>query len=150
MRSKSSEGDLEARLKAEFEHELTIKLDKAKRNYDYEIEQIQSDNDNKIKRATNELNIQLSDLQITIDQLKQANKKLQSDYDLQLDDKSNAEGGLRDKIGDLNTRISELIRENERIKAELNAKMLEQIQSVDEKYKEILSNTEKKYEDKIE
>jgi len=150
LRSKSSEGDLEARLKAEFEHELTIKLDKAKRNYDYEIEQIQSDNDNKIKRATNELNIQLSDLQITIDQLKQANKKLQSDYDLQLDDKSNAEGGLRDKIGDLNTRISELIRENERIKAELNAKMLEQIQSVDEKYKEILSNTEKKYEDKIE
>jgi len=150
LRSKSSEGDLEARLKAEFEHELTIKLDKAKRNYDYEIEQIQSDNENKIKRATNELNIQLSDLQITIDQLKQANKKLQSDYDLQLDDKSNAEGGLRDKIGDLNTRISELIRENERIKAELNAKMLEQIQSVDEKYKEILSNTEKKYEDKIE
>lgn len=150
MRSKSSEGDLEARLKAEFEHELTIKLDKAKRNYDYEIEQIQSDNENKIKRATNELNIQLSDLQITIDQLKQANKKLQSDYDLQLDDKSNAEGGLKDKIGDLNTRISELIRENERIKAELNAKMLEQIQSVDEKYKEILSNTEKKYEDKIE
>lgn len=150
MRSKSSEGDLEARLKAEFEHELTIKLDKAKRNYDYEIEQIQSDNENKIKRATNELNIQLSDLQITIDQLKQANKKLQSDYELQLDDKSNAEGGLKDKIGDLNTRISELIRENERIKAELNAKMLEQIQSVDEKYKEILSNTEKKYEDKIE
>lgn len=150
MRSKSSEGDLEARLKAEFEHELTIKLDKAKRNYDYEIEQLQSDNENKIKRATNELNIQLSDLQITIDQLKQANKKLQSDYELQLDDKSNAEGGLKDKIGDLNTRISELIRENERIKAELNAKMLEQIQSVDEKYKEILSNTEKKYEDKIE
>jgi hypothetical protein len=150
LRSKSSEGDLEARLKAEFEHELTIKLDKAKRNYDYEIEQIQSDNENKIKRATNELNIQLSDLQITIDQLKQANKKLQSDYELQLDDKSNAEGGLKDKIGDLNTRISELIRENERIKAELNAKMLEQIQSVDEKYKEILSNTEKKYEDKIE
>jgi len=150
LRSKSSEGDLEARLKAEFEHELTIKLDKAKRNYDYEIEQLQSDNENKIKRATNELNIQLSDLQITIDQLKQANKKLQSDYELQLDDKSNAEGGLKDKIGDLNTRISELIRENERIKAELNAKMLEQIQSVDEKYKEILSNTEKKYEDKIE
>jgi seryl-tRNA synthetase len=150
LRSKSSEGDLEARLKAEFEHELTIKLDKAKRNYDYEIEQIQSDNENKIKRATNELNIQLSDLQITIDQLKQANKKLQSDFELQLDDKSNAEGGLKDKIGDLNTRISELIRENERIKAELNAKMLEQIQSVDEKYKEILSNTEKKYEDKIE
>jgi len=43
------------------------------------MDQLNSDHENKVKRVSNELQIQMSDLQITIDQLKQANKKLASD-----------------------------------------------------------------------
>lgn len=73
----------------------------------------------------------MSDLQITIDQLKQANKKLTSDFDMKMGDRSSAEEALRDKISDLNSRISELIRENERIKAEMNVKLLEEVQKIE-------------------
>jgi len=79
LQSKNNEGSLEARLKAEFEQELQSRLAKAQKNFDYEIEQLNSEHENKVKRVSNELQIQMSDLQITIDQLKQANKKLTSD-----------------------------------------------------------------------
>lgn len=75
----------------------------------------------------------MSDLQITIDQLKQANKKLASDYEMKMGDKNSCEESLKDKISELNSRISELIRENERIKGDLNVKLLEEVQKVEMK-----------------
>jgi len=58
-------------------------------------------------------------------------------------DKSSNEQSLRDKISELNSRISELIRNNESVKAEMNVKLLEEVQKVEMKYKEILESNDK-------
>jgi len=58
-------------------------------------------------------------------------------------DKSSNEQSLRDKISELNSRISELIRNNESVKSEMNIKLLEEVQKVEMKYKEILESNDK-------
>lgn len=52
---------------------------------------------------------------------------------MKMGDKNSSEESLKDKISDLNSRISELIRENEKIKGDLNVKLLEEVQKVEVK-----------------